>query len=99
MLVCWICYVTVPFEQLRSWWDAASILLHVLGDFYTTLGWLDIRKWVLEYNHPSKQLKGICMEELFDFFPWQAQTLYAIMHQSFVSPAPLGPGNSGAFNF
>ena len=23
----------------------------------------------------------------------------ALMHQSFVSPVPVGPGNSGAFNF
>ena len=25
--------------------------------------------------------------------------MHTLMHQSFVSPAPLGPGNSGTFNF
>ena len=40
----------------------------------------------------------VCIVPMYVFVFW-AGGLYYVMHQSFVTPAPSRPRNSGAFNF
>ena len=42
---------------------------------------------------------NLCFEQNIKNFLLKIFIFYIFMHQSFASPAPPGPGNSGAFNF